>query len=230
MSQLELELRELGTLVAFPPTPDLAPRVRTRLGEGRPRRGLNRWALAVALAAIAVAVAFAVPPARTAILRFFHIGSTTVERVETLPPAQERPLAAGLGRPLSRAEAERRAGFRLLLPPGAEPERVYARNGLLATFLGPVLLTEVRGNQLGLTKKVAGRGTTISPADVDGHDAVWIAGAPHLLLYQDRLGVLRELRTRLAGNVLVWTRGDLTLRLEGFREEERALELARTIH
>jgi hypothetical protein len=229
MSQLELELRELGARMAFPPTPDLASRVGARLAEELPRRRPNRWVLAVALAAVAIGIAFAVPPARSAILRFFHIGSVTVERVETLPPARERPLAAGLGPPLSRAEAERRAGFPMVLPEDFEPKRFYARRGLLATFLGRTLLTEMLRDQLGFGKKVASEGTRLQFFTFDGMNALWITGAPHVLLYADDRGIAHELRTRLAGNVLIWVRGDRTFRLEGPLSEQRAIELARRV-
>jgi len=57
---------------------------------------------------VALGIALAVPPARSAILRFFHIGSVTVERVETLPHAQQRSLVAGLGR-RSRCVKQRRS-------------------------------------------------------------------------------------------------------------------------
>src|SRR5256885_14647297 len=101
-----------GALVAlggelFPPEPNLVPAVRVRLG----RRGFAfKPALAIALAVLVVGVgiAMAVPQARGAILRFFHIGSVTVERVETLPPAQQRPLAARLRPALSRPPAQSR--------------------------------------------------------------------------------------------------------------------------
>src|SRR5215475_13157087 len=85
--------RELAALeVEWPPTPDIASRLELA---PRPSR---RW-VAVAAVAIAVAIgaAFAVPQSRSAILRFFHLGGVTVEQVETLPPAEQRPLAAGLG-------------------------------------------------------------------------------------------------------------------------------------
>ena len=44
----------------------------------------------------------------TSILRWFHLGGATVERVETLPPAVERAQAGGLGRTLTREQAEQR--------------------------------------------------------------------------------------------------------------------------
>jgi hypothetical protein len=200
----------------------------------------RRLALALALALLALAVAFAVPPARTAILRFLHLGNVTVERVETLPPAEERPLLAGLGRSLPRAEAERRAGFRMLLPPlkGPPPERLNVLGRLLATtFTAPfddgherVLLVEMAGDEgLVLGKKVLEPGTRTDSVTVGGADALWIEGAPHVLMYLDRNGQVREATKRYAGNVLIWQRGPLTLRLEGDLTRAQALEIAALI-
>src|SRR5256885_4020144 len=127
-----------GALVAlggelFPPEPNLVPGVRTRLGR---RRFALKPALAIALAVLAVGVgiAMAVPQARGAILRFFHIGSVTVERVETLPPAQQRPLATGLGPALSRQAAESRSELTIVLPPNFHGTRFYAQPGMIATL------------------------------------------------------------------------------------------------
>src|SRR5512136_1470710 len=94
---LERELRALA--VAWPETPEL----RVDLGmRERSRRPL--------LVAVAVALVFAVPQSRGAILRFLHLGGVTVEVVDTLPSAQERPLAAGLGPVVTAAEAQRFLG------------------------------------------------------------------------------------------------------------------------
>ena len=103
---------------------------------------------------MAAIAAFAVPQARTTILKWFHLRGVTVERVETLPPAVERSQASGLGRPLSRAEAERAVGFRLALPPLAhEPSRVYVVGDALASVMlraegRSILLSEFRGVEL----------------------------------------------------------------------------------
>src|SRR5919201_3163152 len=147
MSELEQALVGLGRELEWPPTPDLVARVAQRL-EPRRRPLVPRRALVLALAALllGIAVAFAVPPARTAILHFFGIGKVTIERVETLPPAQERPLAGDLGRPESVAQARRELGFEPLLPrvAGGEIETVYVRDGFLSFIVrapGPVLVT-----------------------------------------------------------------------------------------
>ena len=87
MTELERALVALGRELDFPPTPDLAAGVRERLGRRR------RWrpALVVlAVAAVAIGIAFAVPPARSAILRFLHLGTATIVRVETLLAAVDQ--------------------------------------------------------------------------------------------------------------------------------------------
>ena len=227
MAELELELREVGRLVAYPPEPDLVPAVLERLDE-RPRFGRRRL-LVVAFAALAVAIgaAFAVPPARTAILRFFHIGGETIERVPTLPHAERRSPVAGLAGPMSLSEARDRAGFAPLLPP--RYGRIYAADGILATYLRPrVVLMEFRAD-ISLSKKVAGPNTRIQPLTVNGHFGLWMEGAPHVVTYFNSRGIGHDKVVRLAGNVLVWARGSLTLRLEGPLTRDEALRVAKTV-
>src|SRR5438094_4252506 len=124
MTELERALVALGGELEFPPTPDFWPRVRERLQR---RRWMRPLVFAVALGALAIGIAMAVPPARSAILKFFHIGAATVERVETLPPAQTRPFATGLG--------PARAQPTLKLPAGVRPLHYYARPGLAAALV-----------------------------------------------------------------------------------------------
>src|SRR6266511_5160287 len=130
MTELELALVALGHELDVPPTPALAPRVRERIERRSGRR--RAFAVAFALVVLALGIAFAVPEARSAILRFFHIGAATVERVETLPPAQHRPLTAGLGPALTRSAAESRSQVELKLPKVAAPTRYYAQPGMIS--------------------------------------------------------------------------------------------------
>jgi hypothetical protein len=175
----------------------------------------------------------AVPDARSAILRFFHIGAVTVERVETLPPAQQRPLTAGLGAPLSRREAQMRAGFEIQLPAveGPTPTRYYVRPGLIATLFSwhgkSVLLAEFVGDQVSLTKKLAGRETRIEGAEI-GDFGLWLSGGPHVVQW-DWANRVHRVGSRLAGNVLLWLDGDRTYRLEAELNKAEMLKLAREI-
>jgi hypothetical protein len=232
---LEQQLRALGHELAYPPEPDLAPAVLARL-DRKPFPWLRAAAVALAVVAIAIATAFAVPQARSAILRFFHLRGVTVERVETLPRAVERPRAGGLGRKVSLAEAERRVGFRLALPPfkGAPPRRAFVVGDSLATVVlhaygTRVLLSEFRAASGSNVKKLAFDDTRVEPARVKGWPGLWISGHPHTFAYYDRDGSYRQRPVLVRGNVLLWVRGALTLRLEGRLTKAQALALARLI-
>ena len=231
----ELERQLLALEIAVPKEPDLAPAVLARI-EGRPFPWRRAAVLAIAVVAVAIAAAFAVPQARTSILRFLHLGAATVERVDTLPPAVERSNAKGLGRPLPLRAAERAIGFRLALPPLRErPEHAYVLgNELASVFLHArgqtVLLSELRSSNELLLKKMAGDATSVQPAQVGGSPGIWIAGAPHTLTYLDRHFGYHQHTILVRGNVLLWIRGPLTLRLEGKLTRAQAVELARSIH
>jgi hypothetical protein len=227
MTELERALVAVGRELEFPPQPDLVGAVRARLERPSRRRLL---AFAVGIVVVAFGIAMAVPQARSAILDFFHIGAVTVERVDTLPPAQERPLAAGLGPPLSRRAAEARASLEIVLPDfdGPPPKRYYVRPGLIATLFNhrgePVLLAEMRDDQVGVAKKFATPETTVEPVQL-GEFALWIEGGQHVLRWHFG-GEERRVERRLAGNVLIWLRGNRTFRLEGDLTKSQMLELA----
>jgi hypothetical protein len=238
MTELERRLLALGRELDVPSAPDLSSTVQMRL-ERRPRRPFpwRRAALlAAALLAIAIGAAFAVPQARTALLRWLHLRGATIERVETLPPAVERSQAGGLGRSLSREEAERQVGFRLALPPfkGDGPRRVYVLDDSVATVIlhaygRPILLSQFQSADGSLLKKLAAGKTVVDPVQVAGRPGLWLEGAPHTLTYFDRSLGFQERTVLIHGNVLVWVRGELTLRLEGKLSRAQALRIARTI-
>jgi hypothetical protein len=80
--ELERELRELGSHMDYPPTPDLARAVRSRLdqeGPGRPRTIWPslppfRWAVAAAALALIVAAPVLSPTMRDAVTGWFEAG------------------------------------------------------------------------------------------------------------------------------------------------------------
>ena len=215
MTELERALVALGEELEYPAVPDAWSRVEPRL-----RRGRRLWpAVLVAAAVVAVGIAFAVPPARSAILRFFHLGSVSVEQVQTLPPAQTRPFATGLGPKLAQPTVK--------LPAGVTAIAYYARPGLKAAVLRyrgeRVLYAELRGDQMGFAKKLVGPATHVDDVAL-GEFGLWLSGAPHVLAW-DRGTV----RTRLAGNVLLWLDRGVTHRLEGDLTKPRLVALARQI-
>lgn len=234
MTELEQALVALGRDLEVPQTPDLVRAVRARISR---RARTRRWlALALAVAVVGVGIAMAVPDARSAILRFFGIGSVRIERVDTLPASREAPLTAGLGTPRSRADAERIAGFRIVLPEfkGAPPKRYFAvRDALIATVIRsgptPVLLTELKGEQTWLSKKVVDPETKVQGVQVGPYDGLFLSGGRHVLMYQVSPEEVGQIYTRFAGNVLLWSDGERTYRLEGELSQGEAIRLAKLI-
>jgi hypothetical protein len=223
------ELRALAAFVDVPAERDLAPAVRARL-TSRPRR---RRAIVLVLAALvlAVAVAFAVPPARSAILRFFHLRGVRIEFVDKLPEVRtSAPL--DLGSPIPLADTERTAGFRPLTSGLlGDPDRVTWDGEMLWFAYGHVrlLLSQFRATQrVELVKKAVEPGTRIEPVVVEGEQGYFLSGATHFL-YLAPTNLIRDERVRLARDVLLWQHGPLTLRLEGDLTLGQALRIARSL-
>ncbi|MFL5919099.1 MAG: hypothetical protein ACJ74X_10280 [Gaiellaceae bacterium] len=216
MTELERALVALGAELDYPPTPELGTRVRERLSR---RRWVRPAVLALAVGALAIGIAMVVPPARSAILKFFHIGSVSVERVETLPPARTQPFATGLG------PARRQPTLRL--PDGLTATKYYSGPGMAAATLKyrgrQVLLAELSGDQMGFAKKFVSPTTHVEEARI-GEWGLWFSGGMHVLMW--RFG---NVQTRLAGNVLVWLQNNRTYRLEGELTKGQMLALARKI-
>lgn len=237
MSELELRLQSLGREIAFPETPDLAPVVARRIDRPPARRFWSRRALVVALAALVVAVGavLAVPPARSAILDFFHIGSAEIRIVDELPEVERVTL--DLGEPSSLGAARKLVPD--LLQPHLEgldlPDAVYVQDfqpGTPVTFAWGdaehprLMLTQVRGRFY--FEKLVHSQSGFVLTKVNGENAGWIEGGEHVLYYESgRAG--GTLPGRLAGNTLVWSRGPVTLRLEGQLSREDAERIARTV-
>jgi hypothetical protein len=64
---------------------------------------------------------------------------------------------------------------------------------------------------------------------VNGGMGYWIEGQPHLFIYRDARGEIRDEILRLAGNTLLWEQGGLTLRLEASIPRETALRIANSV-
>jgi hypothetical protein len=223
---LARELSALAEHVDWPATPEL--HLARELRAPRRRRRRRPLALGLAFAAlVALAAAFAVPQSRGAILRFLHLGGVTIERVDRLPPAEERPLSAGIGPVVSLAQARKEFGGRLLLPPLEPLPPAHLRGLDLVSFVftyrgEPVLLNEWEYGGF-FMKKLAAGGTSVESAGFDGNPGLWISGAVHDVFFAGG-------SPRLAGNVLVWEHGGATYRLEGRSlTKAGALALARSL-
>ena len=208
--ELDSELRALAAEIEWPATPLLRPELAPRRRSTRRGRPLA-LAVAAAVVAVALATAFAVPQSRGAILRFLGFGAVHVEFVERLPDAQERPLSTGLGAATSAPIAHGLLGQPALEPPLTSAPTLHAQGTVVSLLFRhdgePVLLSELRASGPVL-KKIVLEGTSARWTRVGNDPALWIAGDRHVVMFP-------HAPPRLAGNVLVWQHGNVTLRLEG---------------
>jgi hypothetical protein len=107
-------------------------------------------------------------------------------------------------------------------PEGGHLSLVYGR--------GRILFSELRGRLLRqYLFKFVGPDARVDAVRIDGQPALWIHGHPHQYAYADAAGQIRNDTVRFAGDVLLWRRGDLLLRLEGARSKAEALRIASSV-
>ena len=250
----EQAVAALAQRLEYPPTPDLR---RATGGRRRPTNAGWRLVWAMLIISFIIAGLVAVPQTRAALLSFFaRIGAIDVfidgnAPTPTLratddpvgliapPPTANSAGTVGhslalfeLGEAVGLAEAQRMADFPLLVP-GAlgRPDEVYVHRNvdLPAVTLvwrdetgAPLSLTEIGVGQFAM-KLVAEEDVT-SLLD-NGRPAVWLAG-PHTL---QLLGNWQGDGLLIESNVLIWTAGDVTYRLEGAPAKEEMVAIAESL-
>ena len=240
--QLEAALREAGRALAGSRRDLSADVVATLRAGGRARHTARRWLVPVVAGAVLLAGA--------------TVASTVVPGIGLrigLSPSEELPPplvadAAFLGTPTTLTDARERVDFAVAEPtdPGLPPPQVYhadRRAGGRVSLLYPagdrlpamgdtpvgLFLTQFRGDvddQL-LTKVVA-EGAAVTPVEIDGLRGWWIEGA-HDVLYLDDAGETVREPVRFAGNVLLWARDGVTLRLESALDRRAAIAIAASL-
>ena len=242
MTPLEQMLRAAGANADWPATPDLAatvlPNLKTVPGTVfKKRRFRFGRPLAIALAALLLltATAAAIPGIREPVLDWLGLRSVHVERVPA--PLPEQPGARlGLGRRVTSVDDIRKAlGFQPAVatalgrptvyyegfPPGGQLALAYPKGIFITEFLGTL--------RQEFLFKFIGPDARVEPVRVNGERGLWITGKPHQFAYADRTGAIRSDTVRTAGNVLLWRRGDVLLRLEGVRSKAEALRIAASV-
>ena len=216
------------------------------LRSGRARPAIAYAAIVLALVATATLVTF--PGVRSAVADFLGLGGVRIERGGPLPsPAGE----LNLGERVSLTEASERVDFDVVVPDAlGEPDAVYldpavsggqvalayeAGSGLPTapgTDLG-ALVTQFAGSRADedVLKKVTTNdpGTAVVPVIIDGIQGLWISGEPHTIAYLEADGEVRTDTVRLAGNVLLWEREGVTLRLESRLSRSEAVVVAESV-
>lgn len=239
MTELEQRLTALGAALEVPPAPDLVPGVLARL-PARPRRlrrpARRTLAIALAMALVVAGGAMAASPTRHFILRVLGLRGVQIEPVPQLPVYPAPPPGAGLklgiGHRIAPADVRHAVTFTVLTPPGSPA--VYVKRdvpgGRISFLLGRVLITEFRGTATPLILKVVGPRTKLTHVRVDGGPGVYLSHAPHEVLFLTRNGEIRADRVRLAGDVLLFDHGGLTVRIEGAHTFAQSLALAQSLH
>jgi hypothetical protein len=139
--------------------------------------------------------------------------ATSLAAARELVPGLLEPRLDGLGRPDAVYVMDFQPGTPVTFTWG-DPNRPR------------LLLTQVRGRVH--FEKLVQAETGFVLTKVNGENAGWIEGEPHILFYESGRGG-GTLPGRLAGNTLVWSRGPVTLRLEGQLSREDAERIARTV-
>jgi hypothetical protein len=215
--------------------------------------------LAAACLLIAILAGLALfPEARTAIADRLGLRGVVIRWIDEEAVPEPSPIGTPLqlGRLVTLDEAQAAADFSVLMPtaPGfAMPSEIYIAGedqGTMLSFVYPAapglpasdetgvgaLLTQFQGEpERGLIEKgLAGDSvdpeTHLEPITVNGQPGFWISGAPHAVFFVCfDVGECREERYRLAGNVLLWERDGMTLRLESALSRDEALAVAESV-
>ena len=167
------------------------------------------------------------PQARTSILHLFGIGEVRIEFVDRLPAVRpDAPL--DLGTAIDPADAP----FPLLRPAAARRARRHLSRGrrrdaaVRHPGAGAALVTEIAdsGFTPAVGKKLAAAGTRVEFVPIHG-----VGGAGALDHRRAHVVHLPGGPARLAANTLIWTRGRLTIRLEGAATLQQARAIAESL-
>jgi hypothetical protein len=252
---LEAALRDLGRHLTWPPIPDLVPAVRAGLERGAEVRPIQRRpvrrGMVIAAAALLVLLAGSValsPAIRAAFLRLFTLPGVRIEVAESPTEPVEEPLAEApfLGQRVSLAEARREVPFTIAVADDlGRPDEVYLSGGgdralvTMAYRRAPnittdpgtgyaVFLTQLRGSPSADLIKKTSVETRVVPVTVGGERGYFVEGEHAVYVLDPRDQPLVD-EGRIAGNTLLWTRGEVTLRLEADVPLPQALAIARSV-
>jgi hypothetical protein len=254
---VETGLSDLATALEWPAaSPGFAAQVVAHLDAGARRGGvpwpggfagrsfrrslLGAVAALLLLAAAAAAVGIVLPGLRVVFVPADDSGGP-------VSPRMSAPLGSplGLGTRVDLDEAADIVNFVPLLPAGVgDPDEAHVANDRLTLLwhsrgsLVPIdqtavglLLTEIRGTvDPGYFEKQVEQGaTTVEPVLVGDDAGYWVTGEPHALVYRGADGNFHEETRRVVGDVLIWRRGELTLRLESALGRDATIALAESV-
>lgn len=250
-SRWENLVEQTARQLAYPPTPDLAEPVATRLSalRGSPRGRLQlAWAWIILLALLVALLT--VPPVRARVLEFLQIGAVRIWLVEPTatpasPPATPQPTPTPLrslfdldGETTLTAAAQK-AGFPIPLPtyPAnlGPPDGVFYQN-LDGRAVILVWLDHAHPGKARLSLHILGKGVyaekgspgILTATTVNGTFALWTTG-PYMLFYRSSHGIAGGLRHLVEGHVLIWGNDQISYRLETELPLSEAIKIAESL-
>ena len=152
--------------------------------------------------------------------------------------------------PSTLEEAQHKARFKILLPPDERPGQIFFQDQVFGRGSEPQQVVLVFGDpdrprfvlyeaSRMLYGKLVSRngieaGTVITETQVNDQRALWLTGAPHVLVTLDQNGEpLLDLERPVNANTLIWETGDfdtgVTYRLETALGLAEAIELAESL-
>jgi hypothetical protein len=211
----------------------------------------------LAIVAIAGALGLGLPGLRIILGEAPPTLSPTTSIAPSAPSASASATPEALGASLRLGEAldpsdphalDDRAGFPVRLPTDAQigpPEAAFIDKlkGGQVTLLWPtrpdlpatlqpdigLLISEFRGTVGSeFFAKATGANTKVEPVQVDGRDGYWLTGDPHVFFWEGQGGFIDDPR-RWVGDVLLWSDGAVTYRLETSLGRDEAIRIAESL-
>lgn len=232
MNDLDARLRQVGSSLDWPTTPDLGRNLVLPVGGVRRTRRL----VPILAGAIVVVVALAaIPATRDDLLAFFGIRGLVVEQGEITDqfdvaelgmPVDLTTAEAALGASLEDLGLAGRAGAVFLDSAGRvwmtlEPSPALRQGGLLTIFDAD--------RTPNLVKRVFDPALQARQVTVNGQPAMWVTGDDHAVLFEAESGAIELAEGKLSGNALIWESDRLTYRLEADVDLDSAIEIAESI-
>jgi len=238
------EIKETAVYFSYPPTPDIAGAVQQRLQPQSTPSRTWRWAVAAAVLLLLLSASLlAIPPVRAAVFEWLKIGAIEVFVGEEAPAVETPALSFAevavpfsildLGEAITLTDAQAIFPEPLRLPEEWEPDSmVYSQQllGRLPTITMQwqtadevtVTLSQIAVPYWGM--KWVSRERVVETA-VHGETAIWLEGAHPL---QFETGDY-DMQIIVDSNVLIWTEGEVTYRLEGQLTLDEAVQLAESL-
>ncbi len=237
-SSFEKQVQQWAVAFDYPPTPDIAGKVRPLLTQAAPRKPQPSRRLAWVLALLLLAASLlAVPSVRAALVQILRAGGITIfvgeeTAVNGIPPLLSDQLPA-LTLPITLDEAVARfpnVQLPTVLPP---PDDVLLHEEpVWDTAVIFLWRDEANPQEVGLSlyqiqvAQYAYKGSEmLEMTAVNGNQAFWLVG-PHYFRLRDSSA---EEWLFVDGSVLIWWDGDVTYRLEGAASLAEALRIAESL-